>query len=444
MFFEFSATHSSGFRHRTFITNPVAAGERKTMTTIVSKVKTAVNDNQVVVFNLMISCMSAERQIDLAKLGIDVDSLPSASRKLVQEKIFPKEFLNNYARLRDRANAVLDKGAAVRVELGVVSSRTEAVSKIADLNSIKEDWAKQIETDRTRYDQICNERISMIAAQAFQEDVPAEMVNLLVTALRKRQPVWEDFVNRMKFEYSAMPIQLELDENSVGFDPVLFQAQREGIVALREGVFGALVQYLTRESNDILKVLNGKRPIQGLYAVNYRTVTRIGEITDKLHGLSFVHKNVAPLAKVIDDALAFMPKSVEKDLQLPVAHFLNLLACLEAMADQHELLSRLREKQPLVEVTPLPQLQVAGGGAATAAAQVAPAAPATAVATPVVATAVAPAAQVVEVSGEAEAEEEAFVEAETEVECIVEAEAEPIAEEESLFDLPFLGSSLFA
>ena len=117
------------------------------MTSIVSKVKSAINDNHVVVFNLMISCMSAERQIDVNKLGVDIDTLPSDSRKLVQERIFPKDFLNNYSRLRDRANAVLDKGAAVRVELGVVSSRSEAVSKIEELNAIKAEWAQQIKTD---------------------------------------------------------------------------------------------------------------------------------------------------------------------------------------------------------------------------------------------------------------------------------------------------------
>lgn len=192
--------------------------------TYVSKVRTAVNDDQVVVFNLMVSCMSAERQFDLTKLGIDVDKLPSASRKLVQERIFPKEFLNNYSRLRDRANAVLDRGAAVRLEMGVVSSRTEAVTKIEDLDAIKADWAAQIEKDSHRYASICNERIALIAAEAYNEQVPAEVVNTLVDALRKRQPTWEHFVSRMNFAYSPVPIKLELDESKAEFDPILFKA----------------------------------------------------------------------------------------------------------------------------------------------------------------------------------------------------------------------------
>ncbi|MCF5455447.1 DUF3150 domain-containing protein, partial [Pseudomonas syringae] len=300
------------------------------------------------------------------KLGIDVSKLPSASRKLIQEKIFPKEFLNNYGRLRDQANAVLDKGAAVRLEMGVITSRSEAVSKIKALNDIKSDWAKQLLIDSHRYEAICNERIAKIAAEAYKEGVGVDVVNTLVDALRKRQPTWEDFVTRMKFEYSAMPIQLELDENKVNFDPVLFQAQREGIVALREGVFGALVQYLSRESSDILKVLNGKKPQHGGYSINYRTVARIGEITAKLHGLAYVHQNVAPLALVIDEALAFMPKSVEKDLIMLASQFFNLIACLEAMGDQHELLARLRDKQPLVVVTQMPLIQVGAGAVAVA------------------------------------------------------------------------------
>lgn len=414
--------------------------------TFVTKVRTAVNDNNVVVFNLMINCMSAERQFDLAKLGIDLDKLPKASRKLIQEKIFPKEFLNNYGRLRDRANAVLDKGAAVRVELGVVSSRTEAVSKIEQLNAIKADWAKQIDNDSRRYNDICNQRISLIAAEAYKENVPVNVVNTLVDALRKRQPTWEDFVSRMKFEYSAMPIQLELDETKVDFDPVLFQAQKEGIVALREGVFGALVQYLVRESNEILKVLNGKKPHHGGYSINYRTVSRIGEITSKLHGLAFVHQNVTPLASVIDDALAFMPQSVEKDLVLPPGAFLNLIACLEAMGDQHELLTRLRDKQPLVVVSQMPLIQVPGGAVQSTPVSAAPAAAQGVATAASVAVPAAPSTPVVEADEEVEEadanslQEDEALAADTDASQEEEAQG---TEESNVFGLPFMGSSLF-
>lgn len=328
--------------------------------TIVSKVRSAINDDQVVVFNLMITCMSAERQLDLTKMGIDVAKLPSASRKLVQEKIFPKEFLNAYSRLRDQANAVLARGAAVGLDMGTISSRTEAVAKIGDLNDIKAEWAALLDRDSKTYDETCNKRIALIASEAYKEGVSVDVVNTLVDTLRKRQPTWEDFKSRMNFAYSSIPLKLELDEDKADFDPVLFQAQRDGIVALREGVFGGLVQYLARESCEILKVLNGKKMYHGVYTINYRTVARIGAITEKLHGLAFVHQQIRPLATVIDESLGFMPKSVQQDLGMQSSQFLNLLACLEAMSDQHELLARLRDKQPLVVVSQSSQLPMVG------------------------------------------------------------------------------------
>jgi hypothetical protein len=171
-------------------------------------------------------------------------------------------------------------------------------------------------------------------------------------------------------------------------------------------------------------------------------------MTEKLHGLAFVHKNVAPLAKVIDDALAFMPKNTEKDLGLQPAYFYNLVACLEAMTDQHELLGRLRDKLPLVEVQALPPLQVVGGlalAAPVAATAVAP------VASVAVATLVAAVATPTAVPAEAASEEvaEAVIEASQEVDveptpALIEAEVEPVVESQKLFDLPFMGNNFFS
>ncbi|MFL1449338.1 DUF3150 domain-containing protein [Pseudomonas tritici] len=401
-----------------------------TTNTIVSKVRTAVNDEEVVVFNLMVNCMSSERQLDLTKMGIDVSALPSASRKLVQEKIFPKDFLNNYTRLRDRANAVLDRGAAVRLEMGVVTSRTEAVAKIEDLNAIKADWFEQIDTDSKRYSDICRVRIANIANQAYKEGVSAVFVNKLVDALIKRQPTWDDFKSRMKFAYTPIPIKLELDESKAEFDPVFFQSQRDGIVALREGVFGGLIQYLARESNEILKVLSDKKQHHGVFSINYRTVARIGVITEKLHGLSFIHQQVSPLASVIDDALAFMPKSVEKDLPLSHGQFLNLIACLEALADQHVLQARLRDKQPLVVVTLMQPVLVANGSALAAPAVSAPAVAQVVAAVSAAVTPASAATSVVIANAATEASQE--VEVET-----------PIVEAQNLNGLAFLGGSMF-
>lgn len=423
-------TQTSGIPPRTFSLTPVAAGETKAMTNLVTKVRTVTNDNYVVVFNLFANCVSSERQLDVTKLGINLDELPSGPRKLIQEKIFPKEFMNNYMRFRDRAIAVLERGASVQVAMGYVCSRLEAVAKIADLNAIKADWEEQIKQDSARYDDMCNERITNIALEAYKEGVPANIVNIIVNALRKRQPQWSEFESRMKFDFMPVPVQLELDDNGGVFDPTLFQAQKNGLVAMREGVFGSLVQHIVREANELLKVLEGKKASEGVYAINYRTVARIGSISEKLHGLSFVHRHIAPLAQTIDDALAFMPKEVEKNLPLTAVPFYNLIACLNAMADQHELLQRLRDKQPLVVVKNVPTLT---GLNTQEDESTPPALPVQTSSTNVNAQTALPQSQSVAIAAE---EDETDASNEVEV-------AAPVIEQNKFMGLGFMGNSLF-
>lgn len=413
------------------------------MTTIVTKIKTNIRDEKVVIFNLMISLISAERQMDLDKLGIDLGLLPSASRKLIQEKIFPKDFLQPYQRLRDRANACLDKGAAIRTEMGCVSSRSEAVNKVEELRAIQQDWNDQLENDVKTYEQICNERILKVASDALAENIPSSVVNTIVDALRRRQPVWEEFKAKVSFKFSAMPINLD-PEHDEDFDPILYQAQRDGLVALRQGVFGSLVQHIVQEANDVLKVLNGRKQKNGIYTINYRTVSRITGITDKLHGLAFIHQHISPLAKVIDDALAFMPRNVDKDLPMQVGMFLNLVTCLEAVSDQHVLLARMADKQPLVTVSQSqPQLSVAVNAPVMAT-------PVQATLVAVQPTVAAPAAtqqveQVVSTAAESTVAPAGVQEtkAEEEVVSVASQEAAAQPEEKRFLDLPFMGSNLF-
>ncbi|MDI2336456.1 hypothetical protein OLN11_30185 [Pseudomonas aeruginosa] len=56
-----------------------------------TQVISAANDNKVVVINLLVSAMAADRQIDLDVLNIKVEELHDEIRKLVTEKIFPKD-----------------------------------------------------------------------------------------------------------------------------------------------------------------------------------------------------------------------------------------------------------------------------------------------------------------------------------------------------------------
>lgn len=403
--------------------------------TIITAVKEAYAEKAVVVFNLAISSMSADRQIDLSDLGVEVDSLPAATKKLVEEKIFPKSFLRPYDRLRERAVEQMEKGGSVKVALGTVTSKVEAVEKIKALDALKAEWAAQLEEDGRCYDQMCNEHITSLAAKAVAEGAFTAQVHQLTELLIKKQPTWEQVKEKMSFAYMVTPISLD----EADFDPLLFVAQKEGIVALREGVMGALIQFVCREANELMKVVSNRNAGKSEYTVNGRTAERIKGISQKLHSLSFIHDHIKPLAEAVDDAVRFMPASVAgKDVRLTSGQYHNLVEVFKVMGDQIQVVDRLNKKLPFVttaqaavaQATTTP-MTTAGAAAQAAAQQVAapvaqsasapqaavasqptPSAPAPAVAQP------SPLALSAVDQEETEAETEAEAEADAEVEVV--------------------------
>ncbi|ENB5866663.1 hypothetical protein ABHI80_004643, partial [Pseudomonas aeruginosa] len=211
-----------------------------------TQVISAANDNKVVVINLLVSAMAADRQIDLDVLNIKVEELHDEIRKLVTEKIFPKDFLRNYARLRENGETLLKQDGSIMCSIGAVMSRSEAVIKIRELNKIKEEWAQQLAKDEPGYQAMCDKHLLEMSQKAIAKGADSAQVMLLAEHLRKRQPTWEEVAARFKFEFVVTPVTMEDGE----FDADLYEAQRDSVVALREGVLGAVIQHVCKESME--------------------------------------------------------------------------------------------------------------------------------------------------------------------------------------------------
>lgn len=311
------------------------------MTTITN----AVQDTHVIVFNLYINSISADRQLDLSSVGIEVNTLPKETKALLEEKIFPKSFLRKYSLIREQAFAELAKGTATAIDLGTVTSRSVAVEKIEALDALKAKWVELLEKDSTTYEGMCSEYIVERSQIAIDEGADPQQVHLLTELLIKRQPKWEEVRAKMAFNYSVTPVALEEED----FDSVLFEAQRNGVVAIREGVMGSLVQFVCREASKLLEIVEDRNTGKSEYTVKSRTVDRILGMTKKLHGLAFVHSSIKPVADGIDAALGFMPKGTgTKDVKLTSACYHDLRACLEALSDQTLVVECLARGLPLV------------------------------------------------------------------------------------------------
>ena len=313
-----------------------------------TQVINAVGDNKVVVINLLVSAMAADRQVDFDVLNIKVEELHDEIRKLVTGKIFPKEFLRNYARLRENGETILKQDGSVLCPIGAVMSRSEAVIKLRQLKEIQEEWAQQLAADEPGYQAMCDKHLLDESQKAINKGADQTQVNLLVEHLRKRQPTWEEVAARFKFAFVVTPVTMEDTE----FDAELYEAQRDSVVALREGVLGAVIQHVCKESKEIMETLETKEAgsNSGEVKVNPRTVRRAQAMCVKLDSLAFIH----PLIRPLHDALKSGLDKVPTTGVLTGVEFQNLCECLKSMRDQTVVWDRLKKGQALVLVTTAP------------------------------------------------------------------------------------------
>lgn len=325
-----------------------------------TNVVNAVEDNKAIVINTHISAVSGTRQIDLLDLGIKVEELPAASRKLLSAQIFPPEFLRNYTRMRDQAEACVNADGAVTVPVGAVMGRPEAIKKIAELKRLKLEWQAQKDIDAPLYDQMCADHILQTVQVAVDAGDDIEQVNILTAAIIKKQPSWEMVCPKLDFAFSVTPVSLV----EAAFDPELYEAQRDSVVALREGVLGALVQHVCKEAKCVLELMD-KNELQGRAVVASRTLDRVRALVKKLDSLAFIHPLISPLAVAVGEFVDGFAHSTS----LLGAEYISFKECLKALRDQTLVWERLNAGLPLVVVaTNAPQMQLGVTAPAVAAA----------------------------------------------------------------------------
>ena len=319
-------------------------------------------ENRVIIINLAISALANERQIDLNSLGIKVEELPEATKKLLREKIFQKPFLRAYDHLREQAETVVSSGGSTKTNLGAVTSYSEAVEKAKLLKDLRKQWDKRVEEDAARYDQMCADHIMAVSKEALKGGADPKQVNILVTAIKEKQPTWELVASKLNFSYTFTPVELEEQE----FDPELFEAQRDSVVAIRAGVLGSLLQFVCGEAKEMLSNLEKQEGTKGTInlRVNPRTVSRARKMQAKLKSLAFIHPLIRPLHTEIASILDY----VSENEALTGRDYLAFKEICLALRDQTLVHERLEKGLPLIHVATPSTTQVAVASASAQAA----------------------------------------------------------------------------
>ncbi|MCU9528549.1 DUF3150 domain-containing protein [Pseudomonas mosselii] len=314
-------------------------------------------ETEVAVLNHQIKCISEDRQIDMKDIDVVVGELSPQARKLLCEKIFPKDFLRPYHRIREQAEEVLDKLGSIKTDLGGVNTIASAVEKTEELDALEEKWNELKMKDKDRYTQMCQEHLVALGAKAIKEGADQKTVAKLTSALVKRQPTWEEVERNITFAYSVHIIQLD-DQN---FNAKLYKAQRDSVVALREGVMGACVQHICSEALAIWKLIDSKdrTTSTGQIKLNPRTVRRARAMTEKLAPLAFIHPLIQPLSEILKGILDKLPESGH----MSSGEFSNFENCLLALKDQRKVVDHLKNGTLLVSVTAQPQAALSSASA---------------------------------------------------------------------------------
>ncbi len=299
--------------------------------------------------------MSNKRDIELGKLGIEVNDLPDGSKTVWKVDALPGTFVQKYLKLRQRAELRCIEHAAC-TEHDWVTIKKRASTLLADLDEIKQEWYEQKSADLISYEQIREQHLKDLEADAQKPVVKKGKVvrpglsktdaRKLRDAVEATQPTLSDIEDRFQFSRYATPLVIDED----GFDLDLFAAQQDMVVSLRDSTMGGLIKELCGVSRDIFKTIlknESEATTADKIRIHGRTVKRVDVLREKLYDLSFIHPHIKTVHDCLLDVLSKLP---HRDAALRGVDYQNFKSMISVMSDQIEVTAKLEAKMPLVSV----------------------------------------------------------------------------------------------
>lgn len=297
------------------------------------EVNSTVEHEDVLVANLHTSCISVERTIRLEDLDVQVEHLPSNSRKLLRQPILPEDFTRPYLRIIQRAKAFFERYGS-KCEVGTVFDHARGAQLMQFIGELEQELMAQKMKDRARYKDLAANHLEAIAAEPDVKNFPHR--DRLLQLLEQRQPLWEDIEDKISLKYTVM-----LVGSSKAFDADLYSKMQDSIVAIKKGAFGTLIKELCDTARNALD-----KAVKAETRVHTRTVDAVWAMVDKINELGFLDKRLRVVEKELKRWLAPLVRG-EALYDLDYEDFINLMTCF---ANQHWLVSKLDSNEPIVEV----------------------------------------------------------------------------------------------
>lgn len=308
-----------------------------------------VQTTDLVILNYEYSMVSTSRLINLKQAGIPSEEFPAKLEALARQHTMGKGLFNKFEALEKKARDFLDqigvkvcvmkehktfdKHGNVLLYSSPITGRAINPKHITGarlkMQEIEKEWEQAKEELAEEYDERMADVIQTIRADKDWRDF--QYLDKFLAAIEDSQVDWDYIDDRLNFSWNIIVVG-----GASEYDEHVQQDVENGLVAMRRGCVGKLVQETCKMANEILE----KAPAKG----KQPTIDRVRKLADRLEDLAFLDQRLWTLARGMQDVVQRMPK------EGPVTGglFQDFLTLLSALKNQKTVWGRLDSNQPLV------------------------------------------------------------------------------------------------
>lgn len=296
-------------------------------------VDTNVKFDNVLVANIHHRCVTTSRTIRLSDLNVEIDHLPTGSRKLMQIDVIPSDITKEYENIIVRAKTLFQNYTAM-CEIGYIVAHHRVTELREEMVALMKAIENRKHMDITRYEELCENHLKHIAADPAIAAFDAR--DRLLEVIKAKQPSWDEFDQGISLSYTLLAV------GSAGeWDLDAYQDMQDSVVAIKKGAFGSLIQDLCATARNALE-----KAVKAENRVHSRTFKAVWKMVEKLGEFAFLDKRLRVVERELRSFLA--PLHTGEALRgLEYEDFINIMS---ALGNQVLVCQKLDSGEPLIEV----------------------------------------------------------------------------------------------
>lgn len=298
---------------------------------------------KIMVLTKDIGMPSDSRQVDLRKLGIDIENLPKETVKKIEAQLWDKSFLEPYKQIRNKAESLSSRGT--KHFTGEIFTKSTVIEVAQELQNLRTEWDDTKEKHKHEYADLCEKRQREVLESAARAGCDLEVAEKLIQAISKSQGCWDTIASKLRFDFVVTPLVIDEDD----FDAELKGLLSSTVQSLKEGVMSSMIKEVCERSSriwvNLMERESKARSKKHQFRPNTRTVEAVRTMLAKLKDLGFLHEHIRTVYTAINGVMETLPSNV-----LTGSQYQTFRALISSVNDHQDVMDKLRDGVPLVTV----------------------------------------------------------------------------------------------